>query len=311
MDDISPGTVLDKPVWYHPLMEPTWILPAERAGAQRLCFAADVDPGADLALSLGLPLYLAEAIRMTTDAATSSFTRGFQAGTDESAAGEGWLALTRVSGVSGGRTLAVRVHDPAGAMVAELERTGLDDAGLTATLAEIPRLLAQELRGPGVSGVWAPMYVPPSPALALSSVLAQHMCLALRNPGTHPRPGADNDERLSRRSGVKGALTALGDLATRSSQLFPALLFFGGVAATRSANDDVYQELRQTVAALTMRATNPSDPLNRLSVLLFRFFDEQGTADSREKAALAAGDDALKQWLLKVRQLRWERGSGA
>ena len=307
MDDISPGAILDKPIWFQPLLEPTWILPSERAGAQRLCFAADVDPRADAALSLGLPLYLAEAIRMTTDAVTSSFTRGFLAGTDEPAAGEGWLGLTRISGVSNARTVAVRVRDAAGATVAELERTGLDDAGLTTTLAELPRLLAQELRGAGVSGVWAPIYVPPSSAHALSSVLAQHLCLALRDPGTHPAPDTANDERLSRRSAAKGALTALGDLATRSAQLFPALLFFGGVAATRAAKNDVFQELRQTVAALTMRASNPSDPLNRMSVLLFRFFDEQGTADSREKAALASGDEVLKQWLMKVRALRWER----
>jgi len=307
MDDISPGTILDMPVWFQPLLEPTWILPSERSGAQRLCFAAEVDPSADGALSLGLPLYLAEAIRMTTDAATSSFTRGFRTGTDEPAMGEGWLGLTRVVQGGGGRTVGVRVRDAAGATLAELERTGLDDAGLATTLAELPRLLAQELRGAGVTGVWAPVYVPPSPAHALSSVLGQHLGLVLREPSTHPGPDTVNDERLSRRSAAKSALTALGDLATRSSQLFPALLFFGGVAATRAAKNDVYQELRQTIAALTMRASNPSDPLNRMSILMFRLFDEHGTADTREKAALASGDEVLKQWLMRVRALRWER----
>lgn len=307
MDDIDLGTLLDKPVWFHPLMEPTWILPSERAGAKRLCFAADLDPAADGALSLGLPLYLAEAIRMTTDAVTSSFTRGFVAGEDESVVGQDWLALTRVTEGPDSRTLAVRVRDGAGATLAELERSGLDDAGVGATLAELPRLLAQELRGAGVSGGWAPIYVPPTPSLALSSVLAQHLCLLLRRPGTHPTPDAPPDEQLSRRSAVKGALTALGDLATRSSQLFPALLFFGGVVATRAAKNDVYQEVRSSVAAVTMRASNPADPLNRISVLMFRSFDEQSTADSREKAALASGDEALKQWLLKVRALRWAK----
>jgi hypothetical protein len=307
MDDISPGPKLDTPVWFPPLLEPTWILPTERAGANRLCFAADLDPAADGALSLGLPLYLAEAIRMTTDAVTSSFTRGFEAGTDEAVVGTDWLGLTRVAEGSNGRTVAVRIRDADGGTLAELERTGLDDAALGATLAELPRLVAQELRDSGVAGVWAPIYVPPSPAHALSSVLGQHLCLTLRDPDTHPRPDAPADDRLSRRSAVKGALTALGDLATRSSQLFPALLFFGGVAATRAAKNEVFQELRQTIAAVTMRASNPSDPLNRISVLLFRFFDEHGTADTREKAALASGDENLKRWLMKVRALRWEK----
>ncbi len=311
MDDIDlgmdVGTLLDRPVWFHPLMDPAWILPSERAGAKRLCFAAEVDPTGDTALSLGLPLYLAEAIRMTTDAVTSSFTRGFVVGQDESVAGEDWLALTRVADGPGGRTLAVKVRDGAGEIVAELERPGLDNAALAAALAELPRLLAQELRGAGVSGGWAPIYVPPTSALALSSVLAQHLCLSLRRPGTHPTPDAPADEQLSRRSAVKGALTALGDLATRSSQLFPALLFFGGVVATRAAKNDVYQEVRSSVAAVTMRASNPADPLNRISVLMFRSFDEHGTADSREKAALASGDEALKRWLLKVRALRWAK----
>ncbi|MEA2613970.1 MAG: hypothetical protein QOI52_1929 [Chloroflexota bacterium] len=307
MDDISPGPKLDTPVWFPPLLEPTWILPTERTGANRLCFAADLDPGADSALSLGLPLYLAEAIRMTTDAVTSSFTRGFEAGADEAVVGKDWLGLTRVAEGTNGRTVAVRIRDADGGTLAELERTGLDDGALGATLAELPRLVAQELRDAGVSGVWAPIYVPPSPAHALSSVLGQHLCLTLRNPDTHPLPDAPADDRLSRRSAVKGALTALGDLATRSSQLFPALLFFGGVAATRAAKNDVFQELRQTIAAVTMRASNPSDPLNRMSVLLFRFFDEHGTADSREKAALASGDENLKRWLMKVRALRWEK----
>ena len=306
MDDLGPASLLDTPVWFQPLLEPTWILPSERAGAQRVCFAADLDPSADAALSLGLPLYLAEAIRMTTDAVTSSFTRGFDAASDTPSVGEGWLGLTRVERGPGGLTVVVRVNDAAGAPIAALERTGLDGAALGAALAELPRLLAQELRGAGVSGVWAPVYVPPSPAHGLSAVLGQHLCLALRSPGTHPTEDLPNDERLSRRSAAKGALTALGDLASRSAQLFPALLFFGGVAATRAAKNDVFKELRQTIAAVTMRASNPSDPLNRLSIMLFRMFDEQGTADSREKAALASGDEALKQWLMKVRALRWE-----
>ncbi|MEA2521761.1 MAG: hypothetical protein QOI81_1407 [Actinomycetota bacterium] len=307
MDDFDPRAPLDMPVWFRPLLDPTWILPAERAGAQRICFAAEVDPEADNALTLGLPLYLAEAIRMTTDAVTTSFTRGFEAGADEGVASQGWLGLTRVSSAATGLTLGVKIQDASGAPVVAVERTGLDPAATGAVLAELPRLLAQELRNSGVSGVWAPIYVPPTPTLALSSVLAQHLCLVLRDPNTHPSPDGPPDEQLRRRSAAKGVLTALGDLATRSSQLFPSLLFFGGVAATREAKNDVYQGLRQTIAAVTMRATNPADPLNRISVLLFRIFDENGTADSRERAALMAGDEALKQWLLRVRALRWER----
>jgi hypothetical protein len=307
MDDMRPETLLDTPVWFPPLLEPTWILPAGRAGAQQLCFAADLDPAADGALSLGLPLYLAEAIRMTTDAATTAFTRGFQTGVDEPLVGDAWLATTRVTQGPDGLTVGVKIRDAGGGTKVELERTGLRDPDLGTVLAELPRLLAQALRGEGVQGVWAPVYVPPSPAHALSAVLGQHLCLSLRDPNSHPAAGALPDETLSRRSGVKGALTALGDLATRSSQLFPALLFFGGIAATRAAKDDVFQDLRQTVAAVTMRATNPTDPLNRISVLLFRFFGEHGTADSREKPALSSGDEALKQWMLKARALRWEK----
>lgn len=235
MDELRVGSLLETPVWFQPLMEPNWVLPSERAGAQRI-----------------------------------------------------W------------------VTDAGGAPIATIERPGLNGPSLGAALAEFPRLLAQEFRGAGVAGVWAPVYVPPSPAYALSAVLGQHLCLSLRDPNTHPTPDLANEERLIRRSASKSALTALGDFATRSAQLFPALLFFGGVAAAREAQNDVFQELRQTIAAVTMRASNPSDPLNRISVLMFRIFGEQGTADTREKTALSSGDEALKQWLMRVRALRWE-----
>jgi hypothetical protein len=307
MDDMKPGTRLDRPVWFQPLLDPSWILPAERAGAQRICFVADMDPAADRALSLGLPLYLAESIRMTTDAITSSFTRGFEPASDAATVGQDWLGITRVEAAGGLASVSVRIQDPSGALRAEVARPGLAGAALGATLAELPRLLAAELRPLGVSGVWAPMYVPPSAEHGLSAVLGQHLVLSLRAPGTHPGPDSPPDERLTQRSAVKSALTALGDLAARSSQLFPALLFFGGVAATRAAKNDVFQDLRSTVAGVTMRATDPVDPLNRMSIFLFRLYGEQGTADSREKSAMSSGDENLKQWLLKVRALRWEK----
>jgi hypothetical protein len=310
--DRTSGYVLDEPGWYAPLLEPDWLLPPPRSGAVRVLFVTEPRvgkeaPGDAMDLRLGLPMYLAEAIRMSTDAATAAPTFAWDRGqggpqypcdviavVDSSPAGDGYAVSVTMHAAEGGEPLA------------EVDRSG-SQAEIGALLSELPRAVAASLRGEGVNGVWAPVYAPPSATTASRYVMAHRLLSRLRDPAFHPvpdAPWAEQEEKLAR---VKASLGALSNLASGASTLFPSLLFIAAIAATRACRDESYQELRRVAAAIAMKGTAPQDPLFRLSVLIFRLYEEHGSADQRTRALMPAAEESLKKWLTRVQALRWER----
>ena len=141
---------LEEPVWFERLREPTWLLPPVREGATRVAFVSEHGDGRlDRDLLVGLPLYLAEAARFATEAATVALTAPVPPGIGDRAAREldaSILVTTSTTGAGDLRRLRVRVERPAGTVLDE-ELAAEDGQALAAALAELPRRVTDIVRG--------------------------------------------------------------------------------------------------------------------------------------------------------------------
>lgn len=293
---LEPGPeVLEEPVWYAPLRSPAWFLPLIRPGAPKLVFTAqagsEADP--DRAVRRGLPMYLAEAVRFTTDAQAAisferaSVLRGYSVRADVVLAGDG-----------DDRSVVVRLDGPADHAV--VERGAIGSGGLETALADLPGAVTAAFRAFGVRSVWSTVWAPPTPGYALPQVRAHEMCRWLGDPANcSPRPRETAEENRDRRQAVLGALRPLSDLAQRVPSPFTAFLFFAGLAAARDAGSGLHLEFRLPANAVCMNATDPRDPVFRMSVLVFRLLGDPVIAGQRARA-IVTDDPDFRHWLTRT-----------
>lgn len=299
MTDRGLPALLHEPVWYEPLIAPSWLLPPLREGAPRVvCTPAEEPAGEDAAahaLRLGLPLLVAEAIGFATDARASA-TTGPWAVTDGSAA----VVTPFVTGEGPGRELRVRLSGADGSEVDELVHSVPDDASLGASVAGLVGEVNGALQRVGVRAVWSTVYAPPAPATAVAYLRGHYLVARLRDPEVH-EVVADNLEATSgRRQAVRSALGALADLASHASSPLAVALFFAGLAATKAAGSAVYQDFRLPANALAMGADDPRDPVARLSVLALHLLGDDIAAEQRARAVGTSGNGELHAWLVRA-----------
>jgi hypothetical protein len=287
-----------EPVWYEPLRQPGWLLPSLRDGAVPVRFAPEDDaPGGDEGVRLGLPLALAEAVRYTTDAATSASLLA-----PDDVPTEGLTVRTAVAGEAGDRTLGFRVLR-GGEVLHEVVHPAPDDAALGVVLAGLPSEVVGVLREAGIRPVWATSYIPPAPARAASYVRAHHGCAWLQEPGTFA-PGDDEhrDEGLHRAQ-VRAALATSAEHATRDGGPLGAALFLATIAAAKAGGSTMYIQFRVQANPITLAERNPRDPMSLLSVVALSLFGDAHTAEQRSLALSGGAEPEVKRWLARARAI--------
>jgi hypothetical protein len=299
---IAHDAPLEAPVWFAPLRSPSWLLPAASKGTIPVTFAAERwpdDAGVSEAgedLRLGLPLYLAEAIGFLVAVTPSARLDPVDGGVD---ARDGLVALCSVA-PEGRRVVRIRVADAAsGAERATVELEAADEEGLGAALADLPRALAATLHDLGAISLWDARYTLPPAALAGRLVRGQRTCLRLADPALH-EPVSEPDRRARRREQVREVLRPLATAATSTEGSYPAMLFFGSLLSAHDAGADLIQDFRLPANARCMSATEPHDPVFRMSVLVLRAIGDGGVADQRARSLGAVPDPAFVEWLARV-----------
>jgi hypothetical protein len=287
---------VEPPVWFVPLRSPTWLVPEAREGSPVLAFTADPwegavgDAGRDL--RLGLPMYLAEALRFGTNARTV-VVRTSTEGADEATA-----TIRSEVAPRGGPAVRLRVFGGSGDELAEIGRDASDDASLGVALATLPHEIAQATSGLGVRPVWSSLYRLPAGSSLTAYVRGQHASTRI---GTGAVPGtADSETLAARRADVSAVLEGLGALATSVPEAFPALLFFGAVLAARDVGSPVIGGFRMPVNARCTASTDPLDPVYAMTALLARVFGDRATSERRITELRAAGDGKMRSWLARV-----------
>jgi hypothetical protein len=300
-DPLPPA--LEEPVWFERLRQPTWLLPPAREGATRVAFVSEHDDGRpDRDLLVGLPLYLAEAARFATEAATVALTAPVSPGIGDRPAREldaAILVTTSTTGAGDLRRLRVRVERPSGTVL-DAELAAEDGRALAEALAELPHRVTDAVRGTGVPGTWAPVYGPPAAAEAVRYVHAHRACLELGHDALYPPADADPEIVSARRTVVRALLGALADFAQRGSGAFPALLYFGGLAGAHVQGSSLPLEFRLQTNAICMEPTDPRDIPFRLSALVLRFQGDRQIAERRTRTLEETGDRAVAEWLGRV-----------
>jgi hypothetical protein len=293
---------LETPVWFGPLREPEWLLPRVRADAPTMVFAAERwrEPGVDgdgEDLRLGLPLYMAEAARFGTNARALAL----QGAVDpEDPPRPGVVTVRSAVAPEGKPSMRLRVFDMQGEPVDEIVRDAHDRAALGGALGSLLHAVTQASAPSGVRPIWNSLYSLPSGTALTSYVRGLHAALRIT---VEALPETAHVDALSeRRSDVRAVLTSLGALATSASEPFPALLFFGALAAAADARSSVVGEFRLQSNARCMTATDPLDPVYSMAMLVMHLFGDRAAADRRAEALRAAGDERVKRWVARVQE---------
>jgi hypothetical protein len=294
---------VDTLAWFGPLLQPAWLLPAAREGAPRVALAAErwsgdhpVDQnGRDL--RLGLPLFLAEAIRYLTNAVPSVSAGAVDSFPDLPAANTVVLTSVSPDGVPG---IRVRLIEPGTGEEREpIEHVAMSDADLGAALTSLPRAVVDALRAGGVGSSWDPRYTAPSPAVAAWTVRGHGACVRLSDPATFEDGNAEH--RALARDEARGVLHRLADMATSSDDVLPAVLFFAAFQGATRAGMDAANDFRIAVNSRCIEAKDPRDPIFRLSVLLMRTIGDEGLAERRAQQLGAVQDVPFQDWLARAR----------
>ncbi|MGZ8630474.1 MAG: hypothetical protein ACXWZF_05840 [Actinomycetota bacterium] len=303
MNEASPAAPLESPVWFAPLRSPSWLLRNLREDATSVAVGAEPWDGSPVDeagrdLRLGLPLYLAEALRFSTDARPAALREPISDGDGSLDAS---ITLRTAVAPGGAPTVRVRVLDDRGTMLGEAACDAHDGPSLGPALATLPRAVFDAVAGAGVRPVWDSLYSSPPAALLPAYVRGQRACLRLTEPPLgDPGADADADAGARRRAGVAAVLRALGSLATSTSDAFPALLFFAGLVAARDAGSSAVGEFRLQANARCSAATDPHDPVYAIAALVQRVFGDVEASERRIERLRAGGDPALHRWLARV-----------
>jgi hypothetical protein len=250
---------------------------------------------------MGLPLFLAESARYLTRVVPEVVAQPI--GPEPPAGDEGRLVLSGVA-PEGRASVRVRILDRAsGETLEAVERTAADDRELGDVLSTLPSDLTSRLRSVGVSAMWDPRFAPPPPPLSVALVRGQHACLQLSRPATH-EANRDADREALRRERIGSMLRPLAGAATRSNDIFPAVLFFGALLGAVSGGAPVLQEYRLPANARCMEATDDRDPIFRLSALVLRVIGDAGVAQQRVRRLSSVPDPDLQRWLAALETIR-------
>jgi hypothetical protein len=293
--------LLDEPVWYEPLFSPAWLLPRLRDGAPSVMFVPGEAPGGEehpaaRSIRIGLGLYLAEAVRFSTDAKAPAATGPWAVG-----AGSAAVVTATVSGE--GPSRAVRISVAGGDVeIGQISHEAPDDAALGNVISGLPGELNVKLRDAGVRPVWSTIYSPPPASQAAEYVRAHRVCAWLRDPDVHSPAPESPDATKEKAEVVKGALKTLANLASRTASPLAAALFFAGLAATKANGSGVYADFRLPANSLAMKADDPRDTLYRLSIPVLFLFGDDGAAESRLRVLSASGDEEMSGWLARARK---------
>lgn len=98
-------------------------------------------------------------------------------------------------------------------------------------------------------------------------------------------------------------LRRLADAATSTSEALPAVLFFAALVGATRAGFDATNEFRMSVNARCMDATDPRDPVFRLSVIALRAIGDEAIAERRAQRLEAVEDPSFQDWLERARGL--------
>lgn len=301
--DLDGAEPLESPVWYGPLRAPSWLVPRVRDDAARVMFCAEpwdestVDaPGRDL--RLGVPMYLAESIRFGTNG-RPVVMRGPAGEADAFADAD---MVVRSAVLPGGDPLVrLRIVDPRGVVLDEVVREAHDETTLGAALEGLPRACADALGGGGVRPIWNSLYSLPSGGALVAYVRGQRACLRVSEQALART--ADAASVADRRDDVRAILKSLGSLATSTTELFPALLFFGALLAAYDVASPVVGESRLPANARCTIATDPLDPVYAISALVLRIFGDLATSERRLDKLRLTEDPAVHRWIDDVRAL--------
>ena len=302
--DATKGRFVDDLSWFAPLLAPAWLLPGVSKDAARVELAAERWPeetpldqdGRDL--RQGLPLFLAEGIRYLTNALPS--VRPEPVASFGERAGAGISILTSI--VAGHPpVIKVRLMDAAFGLERDsIEREVESDADLGAVLVSLPRATTDALRSTGVRSSWDSRYSPPPPASAARVVRGHRACVRLCDPGSFISESADR--RAAARDEARLVLRRLADAATSTSEALPAVLFFATLVGATRAGFDATNDFRMSVNARCMEATDPRDPVFRLSVIALRTIGDEAIAERRAHQLEAVEDPSFQDWLERARK---------
>lgn len=299
MSDTTNGVppYLDQPVWYEPLRSPSWLLPKAEPDAPLIVFATPAPPAReapeDRELREGLPMYLAEAVRYSTAARTAVAFGG-------AVAAEAIRADVLVAEASGGRSIEVRLRGASGDDLGTVTQPADDDAALGRAIGALPGAVAAALRPAGVRSVWSTVFQIPIETHAADYVRGYAVCRALRDPTIHRDVPDDSEETARRRASVDAAFRRLADLSGRVTTPFASMLFFAGLAAAHHHGNPAYLGYRLSANGRCTTATDPRDPVFRVSVLVFRMLGDPVIAGQRTRVLATAGDDDLARWLSRI-----------
>jgi hypothetical protein len=299
MSDVTSGaaSTADHPVWYEPLRSPSWLLPKVDADAPRIVFTSTPPPEReatpDRELREGLAMYLAEAVRYSTVARTA-------VSLDASEHPGAIVADVRTVGEPGEPSLVVQLRGAGGEDLGTLTEPFGDDAGLGRAIGTLPNAVGAALRPAGVRSVWSTVFQVPPEAHAADHVRGYSVCRSLRDPALHRDVAEDSEETARRRAAVDVALRRLADLSGRVTTPFAAMLFFAGLAATHDHGNRAYLGYRLSANGRCTTATDPRDPVFRMSVLVFRLLGDPVIAGQRQRALAGSDDEDLRRWLTRV-----------
>lgn len=300
--DTGLPALLDEPVWYEPLMSPSWLLPRLREGAPSVVFipleapAGEEAPGAR-SIRIGLGLYLAEAVRFSTDARAPAATGPWAVG-----AGSAAVVTASLAGDGPSRAVRVSVNDGDGQPLAQVVHEAPDDIALGNVLAGLPGELNAVLRDVGVRPVWSTVYSPPLAPQSAEYVRAHRICAWLRDPQVHASVPESPDATKEKGEVAKQALKTLADLAARSNSPLATALFFAGLAATKAGGSGAYGDFRLPANSLAMRADDPRDTVYRLAIPILFLFGDDGAAETRVRTLSTTDDDEMREWLARARK---------
>ncbi|HSL10609.1 MAG TPA: hypothetical protein VLA82_04780 [Actinomycetota bacterium] len=293
----TPASILEHPVWYEPLRSPSWLLPKVEPDAPLVVFVAagapDRETDAERDLREGLPMYLAEAVRYSTVARTG-------VATDATVPDE---AIAVEVDASATAALVARLRGPRGEDLGTVTQA-VDGNDVGRAIVALPGAIVAALRPAGVRSAWSTVFQPPADAHAADAIRGYAVCRFLLDPTAHRDVAADSEETARRRAAVDAALRRLADLSGRVTSPSASMLFFAGLAGCHDHGDPAYLGYRLSANGRCTTATDPRDPIFRISVLVFRLLGDPVIAGQRTRALASIDDVELRRWLARIDGVR-------
>jgi hypothetical protein len=209
------------------------------------------------------------------------------------------VAELAVPGTAGDGALVAHLRGPSGEDLGTVTpAVPSDDIG--PAIVGLPGAIVAALRPAGVRSVWSTVFQPPAEAHAADAVRGYAVCRFLLDRTSHQDVPGDSDETARRRAAVDSAFRRLAELSGRVTSPFASMLFFAGLAGCHDHGSPAYLGYRLSANGRCTTATDPRDPIFRISVLVFRLLGDPVIAGQRTRALASADDEDLRRWLGRV-----------